>query len=507
MENKDNTLNYVEYRTICIVPQECLVKCEFEEGNSYLKYRTLCPIPTEEMFRLASSNSTVNNKKTVSSNASVRSETPIRSNPVKEALPIYNNITVRDTIFGISGKTKGTLATSFQGIDNTTLINKQKTIEIIMPNHKSYLFNLLDKISIRDTEYWVTSRENGDNSVLFYIFKNKENMRTYIPEGKHVKRVYEKFKEKNFKKYDFLDRETIDLSIQEPISIKTETDIRSNMVQQKSKPHIDRGKGRLATGFSEMKNTTLEDANRQVEITMPDRNRYSFDLKARVEVGGVEYWVVSRDRSTELLFFVFRNSDINPVYIPEGKAVRRVYRKFMEQHYDEYEFIDGYKYDVQTPKNRNSSQKLKHLSQDAVKSIYGSNIPKIIEIPSRYSVVDANAFGYSWSQKKVVKQITIPNSVVEIHSNAFVGLLVTDKVIVPDSVNMIGENAFVLGSDGYVACNEHSYAYNYAKKYKMRTSVEMEKYKKQGVCQYCGGEFTFGLFRRKCKSCGKMKDY
>ena len=30
--------------------------------------------------------------------------------------------------------------------------------------------------------------------------------------------------------------------------------------------------------------------------------------------------------------------------------------------------------------------------------------------------------------------------------------------------------------------------------------------KRQGLCQYCGGEFT-GLFSKKCVKCGKPKDY
>lgn len=43
---------------------------------------------------------------------------------------------------------------------------------------------------------------------------------------------------------------------------------------------------------------------------------------------------------------------------------------------------------------------------------------------------------------------------------------------------------------------------------KVLQEVEQQKirYKQMNVCQYCGGVFT-GLFNKKCKVCGKPKDY
>ena len=43
---------------------------------------------------------------------------------------------------------------------------------------------------------------------------------------------------------------------------------------------------------------------------------------------------------------------------------------------------------------------------------------------------------------------------------------------------------------------------------KVKQEAEQQKirYRQQNVCQYCGGVFT-GLFNKKCKVCGKPKDY
>ena len=47
-----------------------------------------------------------------------------------------------------------------------------------------------------------------------------------------------------------------------------------------------------------------------------------------------------------------------------------------------------------------------------------------------------------------------------------------------------------------------------AEEEKILQEAEQQKirYKQMNVCQYCGGAFT-GLFNKKCKVCGKPKDY
>ena len=37
-------------------------------------------------------------------------------------------------------------------------------------------------------------------------------------------------------------------------------------------------------------------------------------------------------------------------------------------------------------------------------------------------------------------------------------------------------------------------------------SYLVEKYKRDGVCQYCGGKFR-GLITKTCSQCGRQKDY
>ena len=36
--------------------------------------------------------------------------------------------------------------------------------------------------------------------------------------------------------------------------------------------------------------------------------------------------------------------------------------------------------------------------------------------------------------------------------------------------------------------------------------AQKETYRKQNLCQYCGGKFK-GLFNKQCRNCGKKKDY
>ena len=34
-----------------------------------------------------------------------------------------------------------------------------------------------------------------------------------------------------------------------------------------------------------------------------------------------------------------------------------------------------------------------------------------------------------------------------------------------------------------------------------------KEWKKEGLCQYCGGSFKKGIFAIKCKKCGRKLDY
>lgn len=60
-------------------------------------------------------------------------------------------------------------------------------------------------------------------------------------------------------------------------------------------------------------------------------------------------------------------------------------------------------------------------------------------------------------------------------------------------------------SGAYVTCSVGSKAYAYCKQNNIKNIVDIEIWKQYGKCQYCGGDISF--FFRKCKNCGRLKDY
>ena len=226
-----------------------------------------------------------------------------------------------------------------------------------------------------------------------------------------------------------------------------------------------------------------------------------------------KYLVVSQPLSeNSQLFFIFKKPEgtaNHPIFISEGKALRRAYRSFQERHAGEIDFEDLLEYSVSVAAPK-SSNRAKHYAQSSAAHQYKDNapIPEVIEIDSKYQIVDSYVFKQVCKGRTLVKQIIIPATMQKIEANAFAGLVIEDKIVIPHSVSYIGKNAFTLGTNGIVECVAGSMAYSYCVQNGLRNTVDIHNFKEAGVCQYCGSPFK-GLFGKHCSNpnCGKAKDY
>lgn len=246
-----------------------------------------------------------------------------------------------------------------------------------------------------------------------------------------------------------------------------------------------------------------------ITLRMPNNENLEFEFVEKSNLDE-KYIIVSRCKSKDsFVFSVFKNPEGTanpPTAIFEGKKLKKIYRAFMENHKNEYEFADEIA--MQPNIQPRKSEQPRVFTEKIAQGMFGSYLKEVIEIPSKYTFVDCHVFKYtntSYSPKKIAKLI-IPNSVTKIEDFAFSDII-ANEIIVPDSVTEIGYEAFKLTSDGYIVCAPHSYAYIYAKYHDLKNSVDIANdYKIKGVCAYCGGEFS-GIFKKKCSLCGKEKDY
>lgn len=133
-------------------------------------------------------------------------------------------------------------------------------------------------------------------------------------------------------------------------------------------------------------------------------------------------------------------------------------------------------------------------------------IPEVLELPKKTDIVLPDAFrDVVLSGVANVKRIVIPVGVKEIRDGAFRQLRIHETIVIPDSVDVIGKEAFYLEDGAYVTCSVGSKAYGYCKQSNIKNTVDIAIWKQYGKCQHCGGDLSF-LFRR-CKNCGRSKDY
>ncbi len=137
---------------------------------------------------------------------------------------------------------------------------------------------------------------------------------------------------------------------------------------------------------------------------------------------------------------------------------------------------------------------------------------KTVKLPESLSSIDDGVF-YGCSK---LSEVTIPEGVTSIGNSSFLCCTALTSVKIPASVNSIGSGAFngcsslanVTFLEDNISINDGAFIGTPYKDNKSISNKQSKQvhYRKQGLCQYCGGKFT-GVFTKKCSRCGKPKDY
>ena len=163
------------------------------------------------------------------------------------------------------------------------------------------------------------------------------------------------------------------------------------------------------------------------------------------------------------------------------------------------------------PKQKNTGEKKKHFTAQTVRSLWqnAENIPDPFVIPQKYQIIENDILALVAKDFRIkVDKIEIPDSVEQIGEDSFAGFKIGKSITIPDSVKSIGQAAFFLSENAYAICSKDSFAYHYCREHGFLTLPDLiTKRQEQCLCQYCGGNFKFSLFKKKCSVCGKEKDY
>ena len=416
----------------------------------------------------------------------------------KSEIPNYGRVVKSATAATEYGGIKmGEVETDYRKMIEVPLGTYPNETVVKDPKGRKRVLNHITWIQYKGSEYAVMAQDTGPYSCMYFIFvvKNKQYSNPqFVTDRWRASCVFDEFKAQcagntEFKggRYSFKENK--------PILVTTKIT------------------GRLSRAWSEMKEIPTEELTTPVSLIAPNNKKYMFDHLDTVTVSNTEYLVVAQPVSeTAQLFFIFKKPEgtaNHPIFISEGKAMRRAYRSFQERHAGEIDFDDLLEYSVPaaTPKKTGGA---KHFAQSSAAHQFKAHdsIPEIIEINSKYQIIDSFVFRQVCKGRKAVKQVIIPRTIQKIEADAFAGLVIEEKIVIPHSVSYIGINAFTLGANGIVDCEADSVAYSFCVQNGLRNVVDVQKFKEAGVCQYCGSHFK-GLFRRRCSNpnCNKPKDY
>lgn len=148
----------------------------------------------------------------------------------------------------------------------------------------------------------------------------------------------------------------------------------------------------------------------------------------------------------------------------------------------------------------------RYFGNKRAKKYFPGLVPPVIQIPDKTDIILSEAFrritnGFT----KDVEEVIVPEGVFEVQANAFDFIRINKYISLPDTLTEIGENAFTLADGAYVKCREGTVAHRYCKQHGIKNTAEMDMWRKYGRCQHCGGSLSILL--RKCKNCGRRKDY
>ena len=128
-----------------------------------------------------------------------------------------------------------------------------------------------------------------------------------------------------------------------------------------------------------------------------------------------------------------------------------------------------------------------------------------------------------------LKRVSIPPCSVRISDGAFKGFTKLKNIEIPEGIARIGDNAFedcirleeikipksvkIIGTDAFKGCQklklvEGVDGLNIIKLMDVFAGTPFLdiNLQRKGLCRHCGGEFN-GFLTKKCKDCGRPKDY
>lgn len=124
----------------------------------------------------------------------------------------------------------------------------------------------------------------------------------------------------------------------------------------------------------------------------------------------------------------------------------------------------------------------------------------------------------AFSECESIREISLPDSLIEIGSSAFKGCINLKKIKMPnnDCTLELSINAFfgctkltevIIPNMSWVNVLGGSAYYNEYLDNEKKVELRLQEERKQSnLCMYCGGKFK-GLFYKVCSKCGKEKSY
>lgn len=371
-------------------------------------------------------------------------------------------------------KQKGRLISSYRRIIKTNKTNFNNPVEILLPDGSSAIFELCDEFEINGKKkYIVVKQIDENNDVLFFIFRNQNGKKTLITEGGNQNKVYHLFIEKHRNEYSFIDE-------------------KSQQKTEKKKKHF--------ASDTALKYFSSADDIPEI-LSIPDKYSYvSSNAFSKLDPNNKEMkQIILSDNVLELDDNAFSGLIVTEmVYIPN--TVRHIGKNtftlkegafvYCEENSKAHKYCTTNDINCITDKPFDSY----NIEWDTLSTLLDmlsneKNITRIKKFRSSSYEVD---------------QVIIPSGVIIIDDLAFNNIKIMKKITVPDSVIQIGKWAFNLDENAYVECLPKSYAYNYCKRNNINNSVDL--YRDKGVCTYCGARFS-GIFKKKCSECGREKDY
>ena len=221
------------------------------------------------------------------------------------------------------------------------------------PKGRERVLNHVTWVQYKGSEYAVMAQDTGPFTCVYFIFviKNKQyNNPQFVTDRWRASCVFEEFKAQSAGNTDFKGG-------------------RYSFKENKPILAATKSTGRLSCKYSDMKEISKEGLATPVSLIAPNNKTYMFDHLDTVTVSNTQYLVVAQPTSENAqLFFIFKKPEgtaNHPIFISEGKAMRRAYRSFQERFAGKIDFDDLLEFSIPAAAPKNSGG-AKHFAQSSV---------------------------------------------------------------------------------------------------------------------------------------------